>query len=97
MEPLLAPRPRPFHSAFARVLFLASVLLLAWTSYSALGAGHSMAERALPLLVPATLVLGTGGSVVGDRHPRLRWALLIGSGILGLIAIFVLRSRLLTK
>jgi|WetSurMetagenome_2_1015567.scaffolds.fasta_scaffold91398_2 hypothetical protein len=97
MEHFLEARARPFYTVFVRALFLACVLLLAWTSYSALSSGRSVGESAVSILLPTALVLGTGGQVLGDRHPRLRWALLIGSGILSLIALFVFRSRLLTK
>ena len=93
----LVPAARPIHDAIVRGLFLACALLLAWTAYLAIESGRSIGESAPTLLVPTALLLGTGGSAIGDRHPRLRWALLIGSVILALIAIFVLRSRILTK
>ncbi len=92
MERPLVPYPRPFYNAFVRALFLACVLLLAWTIYGALRSGHSMGESAVSILFPTALVLGTGGSVLGDRHPRLRWALLIAVGAL-LILVIVLLNR----
>ena len=97
MERPLVPPARPIHEAVARGLFLACALLFAWAIYLTIGSERSIGESAPTLLVPIAAVLGTGGMTIGDRYPRLRWALLIGSIALSLIAIFVLRSRLLTK
>ena len=54
-----------------------------------------MGESAVSILLPTALVLGTGGSVLGDRHPRLRWTLLIAVGLL-LILVFLLQMRILS-
>jgi len=94
-RPFVLP-PRPFYNAFVRVVFLACTLLLAWTIYVSIRSGRSMRESAVSILVPTALVLGTGGSVLGDRHPRLRWALLIAVGAL-LIVLIVLLNRGLGK
>jgi len=85
---------RPFYNGFVRALFLACICLLAWTSYTALRSGHLLGGSWVSILMPLGLVLGVGGSVLGDRHPRLRWALLIAVGIL-LILVLLLQSHIL--
>jgi hypothetical protein len=86
---------RPFYNAFVRGLFLACICLLAWTSYAALRSGRPLGGSAVSILLPLALVLGVGGSVLGDRSPRLRWALLIAVGML-LILVFLLQSHMLS-
>lgn len=96
MESPSVQRSRPFYDAVVRALFLACICLLAWTSYAALRSGRPIGDNLVSILLPTALVLGTGGSVLGDRHPRSRWALLIGVGVL-LILVFLLQADILGK
>lgn len=89
MESPQARPPSTLRTTFSRVLFAASLAGLVWVFFTPSVVWPPTGQRLTSLLLWGVLVLGTGGSVIGDRHPRWRWALLIASGVL-LIAVFVL-------
>jgi len=91
----LTRQTSPALGAFQRALLLVSIAGLAYATYLNAGSERPPSERAVPLLLWSGLVLGAVGPVLGDRHPRVRWALAIASGGL-VIVVFVLLRRIMT-
>jgi hypothetical protein len=83
----------PLLATLQRALFLGSIIGLGWVAYAAAMSGRPFSDSAVPVLMWSAVFLGTGGPMLGDRHPRVRWALVIASGVL-LIVTLVLLNRI---
>lgn len=84
----------PFRVWIGRLLLLLVVLNFGFSAYAAAVSDRPWVNSAGTMMISGALVLGVSGSVlVGDRHPRLRWALLIGAAAL-LVGSAVLLRRI---
>ena len=94
MEHLTVRPASPTRVWFGRLLLFFVLFNFGFSIYAAALSDRPWISGAGQVMVSGGLVLGVSGSVlVGDRHPRIRWALLIGAVAL-LIASAVLLRRL---
>lgn len=93
MESPSVRRSSPLLATLQRALFLGSIIGLGWVVYDAAMSGRPIGDSAVPVLMSSAAFLGTGGPMLGARHPRMRWALVISSGVL-LVVTFVLLKRM---
>jgi len=94
-RPVVRPR-HPLLRGLQWVTFAGCVLILGWIVLASRGSEPPSRLHLVSILLGSALVLGTASPLLGDRHPRLRWTLLIASGAL-LVAVFWLERQLITS
>ncbi len=94
MESSLARPVHPLRKALARILVVGNTLGLAWTAFAHADTWPYDSQRVVLILLWTGMLLGTGSSLLGDRYPRWRWALLLASCAV-LILVFVFQIQLL--
>lgn len=92
MEHLTVQPASPTRVWFGRLLLFFVLFNFGFSVYAAALSDRPWVHSAGTIMISGALLLGISGSVVvGDRRPRLRWALLIGAAVLLIANVMVLR------